>query len=410
MVVNKLKTDIGSVDDIFMNDFPEIIRWMFSKNLENLYEATEHFEEYQRDLIELLKLLKLAEVLQQDNCSGIQDKFADATNWHKLICLASELSFAKKFFSLGFTVSLIPDSSFEWRDNNQQTPSPDLCVTNNSQQMLIEVARISGDETIAEIQDILGNIVRQTCFRISIQYSKEFSIPVISYEDREKRKKIIDYFAEEFKKILSTVDPKILPQSREILGCKVKFEKSPLKQGYFSGSLTAALISPHEKIKPHIKYILETKAKKREKFPEQKRKLPYLVALDIQQGFFWSDEHLVPLLFGGRHYLGSLGKPGDPGVPSFPDPLVVREAKECGWREFLESVGFDEGSDSPINPNLLPGILLTNTTIATNLTGIIVINGENLQVVPNPFAEKPINCPDLHNLIPLLSKRERLTA
>lgn len=388
---------------MIIEDFPNIVRWMFKDKPSNLDKITEHFGEQRRDLIQLFQIINIVELLHQSNCLNIECKLAEATNWDKLVALESELFFAKEFGKLGFSVTFISDSDREWYKGKQQTPSPDLLVEKDGEKILIEVARISDDETRFEIQDRLIKIVRQTGFAITIQYSKEFSVPAICHKSREVRHKQIDEFVREFTKAIPLINANVLPEEKNILGCKVKFEKSCHNYGYFRGGLTAVLISPHEDIEPHIKRILKNKAEKREKFSDVQKNIPYLVALDIQQKDFWVEHHLTSLLFGGRRYIGELSKTREVGIPYFSEPQSVKLAKERGWEEYLKSIGFDPNSDNPINPDTEPAILLNNHIISKNLTGVIVRNREKLEFVPNPFAEEIINRPDLRKGLPSLS-------
>ncbi|MBK1988667.1 hypothetical protein A0J48_014145, partial [Sphaerospermopsis aphanizomenoides BCCUSP55] len=161
---------------------PEIFNWAFSQKLSNLYNISEHFGENETDLLNLLEIIYLAEQLKYANCSNIQEKFADTTNLNKLYSLSSELFFANEFRKLGFSVSLIPDNTPEW-----PTKSPDMCVVKEGREFLIEVARISGDETTSEIADSIRSLIKKSPFWIEIQISRECYIPVVNSKEREEQ-------------------------------------------------------------------------------------------------------------------------------------------------------------------------------------------------------------------------------
>lgn len=388
------------LEDIYqqtLENCPEIIQWAFKNKPKNFYEIKKIFdiEGSCSTVIRSLKILKLAEDLKNANCSNIQEKFADTNTWSKFLSLGSELFFAYEFVKLGFDVSLIPDNSLEWRTRNgQDGKSPDISIKKDGHEFLVEVARINDDETILDIANQINPIIKRNPFCVHIQYSEEFSIPVVSYKERTAREKIIEDFVEQFREIIKTIDPNSLPQIKNILGCEVEFSESVRQQGCYAGCMTGTIINPAERIQPQIKKELERKAKKRQQWNDSQKNLHYLIALDIQQNWFDEDK-LIPLLFGGKFfcYLPEiLGKPGD-------ELPIVTSAKENGWKDFLENVGFNPRSNSRVCE---PGIFINNP-IFENVTGVITRIENTLQVVPNPFAEEQINYPDLEKIIPWTS-------
>jgi hypothetical protein len=364
---------------------PEIFDWAFSKKITNLTNIAEDFGERRGDLFKLFEVLHLVEQLRASNCPNIQEKFADTTHWGKLCSLNSELFFANEFAKMGFSVSLISDNAREYHKK-----SPDISVLKDGREFLIEVALISGDETISEIEGSITTVVKESSFRVEIQYSEEFSIPVINGEEREERKKLKETFIDEFKKIIQTIDQESLPQNRDILGCKVTFTQRLYgRQGYYAPGGNDMINIPKEKFKKHIAFKVEEKAKKRLNWNEHQKDKPYLIALDIQQ-LFMEPKYLVSLLFGKRCYFEP------PSKPKYTELQEVSEAKAHGWQKLLEEVGFRE----QICPVTKPGIFITNPFISKNVTGVIARIGGELYCFPNPFAEESINCLDLQKAIP----------
>lgn len=366
-------------------NIPELILWSFNKKPRNLFEVTEHFGEAQQDLFKLLEILKLIELLRDSNLSNIQKKLAETVNWQKFLSFGSELFFGNEFLSQDFSINFIPDYSKDWSGKK-----PDFSALKGGQNFLTEVARVSDDETVDEIAARIKPIIIKSPFRVEIEYSEDFSIPVIESKQRGKRQELIEKFVDEFKKTITTLDPTSIPQSCNVLGCQVTFTK-PLrgKRGYYAGCVTGAVLLLEEKLKQHIKGIIKDKAEKRVKWTESQRKIPYLIALDIQQTFI-SIENLVSLLFGGRCYFDRL-------QPQYSEPSIVSIAKANGWQEFLELVGFSQQTQAPVTQ---PGLLITDETTFKNVTSIIVKLGGELHYLPNPFAEEPINSLDIHALVP----------
>jgi hypothetical protein len=269
-------------------------------------------------------------------------------------------------------------------------------------------ARIKGDETTLDIANRINPIIKKYPFRVRIKYSEEFSIPVVEWKERTEREKLIESFVNEFKQIIKTIDGdgNSLPQTNYILDCEVEFTKSCKQQGYYAGGWTSAVTDPAKTIQPQIQKELERKANKRKKWKDLHKTFPYLVAVDIQQDFYFED-NLIPFLFGGKCYNlpDYFGNPGDPSFPKYSELPIVTEAKEHGWKDFLEKVGFDPRSQSPIPINH-EGILIKNVDVFKNVSGIITRIGSNFQFVPNPFAEEQINHPDLQEIIPWRSVEE----
>jgi hypothetical protein len=373
-----------------MMSVPELIRWSFSKRPQNLFAITEHFGETQQDLFKLLEILELIESSRGSDFLNLQDKLVgESSSWGNFLAFGSELFFANEFFKQGLSVELILASEKSWNKRGQKPP--DLLVLKDEQKFLIEVARISGDETTSEVAARISPLIRQSSFRVEIKYSEDFSFPVIEHHERTDRHKLIEKFVNEFEKILITLDSTTsLPKSEDILGCQVTFTK-PLdgKRGYYAGCVTDAIILPEEKLYQHIEFRIREKANKRITWDESKKEIPYLIALDIQQDFIFQ-ERLISLLFGKRCYFTD-------SQPQYSEPSIVSDAKARGWQEFLENVGFSQQTQSPVTE---PGLLISNENTCKNVTGIIAkISGE-LHYLPNPFAEEPINSLDIHALVP----------
>lgn len=382
-----------------LENCPEIISWAFKNKPKNFYEIIEIFdiEGSSSTINKFLVILSLAEKLKNANCLNIQEKFAEANTWSKFLSLGSELFFAYEFVRLGFDVSLILDNSKEWKKSNgQDCPSPDIKMQKDGKEFLVEVARLSDDETTSNIAQKINPIIRNNIFRVMIQYCEEFCIPVVSYKKRKKREELIEKFVDQFREAIKTVDHNSLPQTKTILDCQVEFSEAYKQEGYYAGCRTGCS-DPSEEIQPQIQSEIKRKAKKRQEWDDSQKKLPYLVALDIQQNWF-DESKLIPLLFGNQCYRlpQFYGKPGDPNFPPYSEPKIVADAKKSGWKNFLVNVGFDPQSNSYIREL---GILTENDTLLRNITGVIARIQSRLQIVPNPFAEQQINCLDLEKVI-----------
>ena len=370
-------------------NLPELIHWSFSRKSHTLLAVTEQFGEFQADLFKFLEVLALVEVSRANSYSNTVDKLEmESSCWNRFLSFGSELFFANEFFKQKFNIELILGSEKIWSKPNRK--SPDFYASKDGSRFLVEVSRISGDETTSEVAYQISSIVKESNFRVEIEYSEDFSIPVIKTGERDERHKLIEKFVDEFRETILTVNPNYLPESRNILGCQVTFTK-PLKgkRGYYAGHNTSSIIIPEEKIYQHIASVMESKAQKRINWDNSQQAIPYIIALDIQQDFIFK-ERLISLLFGKRcHFSRS--------TPQYFEPNLVSIAKRQGWQKILEDVGFSQKTKSFITE---PGLLIASECTLKNVTGIIAKIGAELFYIPNPFADQAINSLDAHTLVP----------
>jgi hypothetical protein len=393
-----------------ISHFPEIIQYCFHEKSENFFKVVECFagrnsepfnlfganeEETLRNirssgipdqskdyLDTFLKGIHLAQELRDFGCNGIQRKFSETPRWDKFLSLKSELLFAHAFAKLGFSISLISDSDKEW-----SRKSPDILLEKDGQKIFVEVRRIGKDEIVSELLNQLNSLYQDLPnFYVWIKFSKEFSSPTIVREDWNKREELINGFLNDFKEVLPLISETSLPETIEIQGCHVNFSSQPCFSYRGIDGIPSTIFIPQDKLDEKINKVLKEKAEKRNTWTESQRTFPYLVALDIyhecQPPFA-----LINLLFGDE----IVGNP-----PEYSEPYIVSQAKENGWREVLESVGYKPDLQSYIHN---PGILVSHQCIFQNVTGVVTNIWDALQFVPNPFAEEQINRPNLQEII-----------
>jgi hypothetical protein len=236
-------------------------------------------------------------------------------------------------------------------------------------------------------------LLSDTSFCAEIQYTREFSWPAISHNERTQRENLIEDFVEHFKTCLQAAELPTSSLKYDIFGCQISLIPTPNGQpGYYKGSNGAVITIPE--FKAYVAYQIEKKAKKRQNWNHQRKQIPYLVALDIQQPFILSPI-FVQWLFGSRTYLDVR----DPDILAnlYSEPVRVRDAKNQGWKGILEKVGFNPREREQVEEN---GILMNNETL-NNLSGLVVKMSGTPHFIPNPFADEFINCPHLCDLIPL---------
>jgi hypothetical protein len=382
---------MNEVQSINLNKyFPELINYSFSNNFANIFNILDHFGKNKKDILEFISILKLVEELREYGCLHIPDKFSDTPSFSKLLSLKSEFLFATEFAKIGFNISLISDSDKNWRHRKNSLPSPDFLAINGDKKVLVEVAKISDDETIQNILTRIRPFLTDTSLYVWIVFSKELSLPVMNSQDRDIREQIINNFIEKFREILTTINQDSIPQKIDILNCQVEFHKLDMQRGNCDGMPTAVII-PQENLDKHIKNIIHIKAEKRTQWSNSHKQIPYLVALDIQQDAIFH-MFFLQMLFGDKcHYEHSLD------LSEYSESTLIHQAKCRGWKDLLEQVGYRPRFHDRTKEN---GLYFEDQVVRQNITGIIARICGQIQFIPNPFAEDSINCPELQQLLP----------
>jgi hypothetical protein len=86
--------NLEDIDRETLENYPEIVRWVFENKPKNFDEITSIFniEGSWSNLYRFLEILKLAEELKKAKCSNIQKKFAETNTWFKYLSLGSDYS------------------------------------------------------------------------------------------------------------------------------------------------------------------------------------------------------------------------------------------------------------------------------------------------------------------------------
>lgn len=366
----------------------DTISWAFGDGHQWFYNLVEDLHKNSNVQHELLELIELSEKLRIHGDTSIQRKILDTKDITKLLALKSEILFANAFIDLGFSIEMIPDNCSNWPKK-----SPDLSVHTVGKNFLIEVTRISGDDTISEILTELRELVKPVHFlKVWIKFSQKLSTPVAFKPERTTKRQDKEDFIDRFSQIISSIQAKSLPQTIDISGCHIELRQNfnNLEQGFCDGIADTVFV-PWENLNSQIERELTGKAKKREDWNQTQRSQPYFIALDLHQEC-QGDLELISLLFGSQtQYAESYG------LPEYTEPEIVSQAKENGWLNFLKLVGYEPQSNCRITQ---PGILITNNDIFKNVTGIIVKIWGQLLFIPNPFAEEAINCLESLDILP----------
>lgn len=127
-----------------------------------------------------------------------------------------------------------------------------------------------------------------------------------------------------------------------------------------------------------IRYLVTSKAAKRQSWTDDHLKKWYFIAIDTEQAYLKEDDVI-------RAVLGHT-------ITEHIIPLrEVEEAAEKCWRPFLERTNLISKDRTYLATK---GVFLSDV-ICTNVSGLIVRKDQHVWFVPNPFAADEINDPKL---------------
>jgi len=330
--------------------------------------------------------------LRKATCENVQEKIKDANHLQKFYSIISELEIAKFLIYQGKHVTLLTD------DYMKNSP-PDMLVTCNGQEAYVEVKRITHDESINLIEELLTKFLQKYgyCFRVDLTLSHDLSIPVTKCEERKFKENLTRKTVEEFKEKFSYCDLSRLPLEINVLGTRFEIRKSEFSKGYIGFIHTACITVPREKLIKKIKRDVCEKAFKRINWSAEHRKKIYIVAIDCEQYWVSEDDVNEALIGRGCYFHSTLPMP--PWAPPREVKEKIETAKQKGWKEFLIAKHIIPYDRTRLEYD---GIYFTRSETG-NISAVLVRKGNKYYFVPNPFAFDEINDPNLTKYLTLLN-------
>src|SRR6266480_3782366 len=359
---------------------PDLV-WSFRRNprLLRQVEASESpgYIKYLGDLIAGLK---------HAGCRNILAKVAEAGNLNHLQSIISELKIASRLVSSRKRIILLSGSG-------STIPTPDM-LTHNSRDSYVEVKRLSEDAVRHELVRNLVTSCNQLglAARIDVKLGQRLSVPAISFAQRTKKERVAGSCSRSFIRQMRDVRQHNLPIRIETRWARIDVSPSSLGRNHMGSLRTDVISVPVKRYKRKIKFDVLLKAKKRERWTGRRRSKFYIVAIDCEDISIEVDE-FEDVLLGSR--MSIFGGP----IPRVRLPRRVQKAIQLGWKGFLLSnciipnrqknayLDFDKISNR--------GLYLRDRLLDNVSAVICRFASGQTRIIPNPYAEKRINDPNL---------------
>lgn len=365
-----------------------VLEWAFARN-ESLRSKLDVAELSDEEFVFLKSFTRLLADAQNGSVTGVPEKLREKGSIRELYALRAELLFAVELATLGSEVHLILDDSDDWL-----TKSPDLDVRFPEQRLFVEVAWISGDDTTTKIRQALQDIFANEPIKVSIHRAENLAKPVIQRAERGHRDEVIDQFTEKLRDRLTDLSLDDLPVEFELMGSKVSVEDSYFDHGYLAGGSTDAFFLPEDSYSAQLKKVLVDKARKREEWDGAQLEIPYLIAVDSDQGFF-GPYAVRSLLYGSLTYCPYMDGPTRESFRRERNSPEVQRALRDGWDSLLHDLGFEPSTETIVTDR---GAFLRETSPLQHLAGVLCNFNRSFKFFPNPIGANTLE--DLTTLIP----------
>ncbi|MGB2925023.1 MAG: hypothetical protein WBB82_06965 [Limnothrix sp.] len=314
---------------------------------------------------------------------GIKEKLNNVASEGKLSSTLAELRIAEKLADRGFQIQLISDEDPRW----SKSP-PDLTLIHSDFEAFVQITRWESGETHAT------NLFHQKTELIAKEYNvvlkfhclpSKFSSLAVGHQERTEKENLVEKHKEKLSKLIQNIDRRMLPQSISIDGIDCRIENAEQGKGRVEIERTDFSRVPEEDFEKQILDRINKKANNPGEWSPSQQKVPYFIALDIEQEIGQYDI-LSRVLYGASTY------------DDFKYPSIVNELfNNISWREFLLKLGYDEGrynSNSYIHPNNI-GCFLESSKVC----GMITLHRDSLAYFPNPFVATNLLRSDYHQLL-----------
>ncbi|WP_437798593.1 hypothetical protein [Sorangium sp. So ce693] len=347
----------------------------------------------------------------------------DAGDLHKLNNLVVEVYFASLFAASGAAyVSVFPD--------NPIASTPDLDVRlPNGLRFYVEVTRLSpGDPSIVEL--LQSEIeTRQLPYRVEYLLGERLSLSVVSGRERGANEEVVEGVVR--CGVVGLLDEAIrgtkrgavhvvaVPQSDGQSRLEARFEaidveksgfpispagtRSPVEvhmvsfifgpppdgeghPGYAAGGITAAHLLNEQSQRERLVRDIRAKAEKRQKWPDELPRYPYVVAVQNDESELTPVDVLSALTGSRCAWLGDAESKKrflERNPVTHPEEVAIAESN--GWEEVLREWDFAKDADVCF---VKYGSFIQEFDWVRNLAGVLVVHHSQtlIQWLPNPFA------------------------
>jgi predicted house-cleaning noncanonical NTP pyrophosphatase (MazG superfamily) len=320
--------------------------------------------------------------LFENSCEGIESKVAETRpDIIGFLSLLSELEFAKYFLRRKMKVKLLSCNDFERRS------PPDIWVHSCSKEYLVEVKNIEEDEITYFLGRKIASILNSQghSFMIIVSSSNSMSIPTYSHETRGEKEKHLQSILEEFREKIKSISPSSLPITIRTPFLDVELHETKSKKSYLGGRTMNEAVGEPNDYRERIKFDVRQKAKKRNKWLEEERDKPYIIALDSESMFFHLDRFNAELFGNATTYQYR--------VPETKTNHEIEEAVKKGWKEYLRKMRILQ-VDRTVIPENERGLFFTDPA-TKNVSAVLLMHQQTFYILANPLADSRINDPTI---------------
>ncbi len=380
----------------WLNDYLVLRRKAVIEPLPNLDWALEPNSELRRTVYSaysfnagyLRYVDKLIATLRSRSVKGIQEKMADVSDLAKFHSTVSELEIARILCSK-YPSELLSDNA--WRGQ-----SPDIVVKRNAREILVEVKRLTEDESekliVNELRRFLANQESEPVIRVDVELKDSLALPVVKRPERIAKEEIAKRSIDEFKSKFGEAARRALPTDVHTEGAIFSLNSASAgKESHLGVISTHVVRVPEDLLIAKLVDDVCEKAGKRNSFPPEKKDNPYVVAIDSEQ-ISVDDITLERAFIGDAVYL----MPPIP-IPNEPLSSEVVKASSRSWKSFLEKTAIIPSGRSYL-PREKRGAFFTRQELR-NVSLIMIRTAASHYFLPNPFSDDSINDSSLTSFV-----------
>lgn len=324
-------------------------------------------------------------------CRAIPEKMADVNDLEKMKSALAEMEIGRVMAETGFAVTFLKDNYFERK-------SPDILIRKGGTMAFIEVMRINDDPALDILLRRLRKFLKGKSYRIDMELDEYLSLPAIGHEEMRKHEKEVEESCNKFEELFRESD-----LNYEIATEHIKYEITPIPRndGYPGIIMHEGIVVPEEKWKDYVKYRLGDKAEKRDTFPEDQKKVPFLIGV-VSELMDHDDLFFKMLLYGTSasytmnerwiHFVEKDFEEKVNEIKNGPEWKKILKAKDKGREDMLLRVYLIPRDFTYICEY---GSFVTDHSMR-NVTGVLLMKPtKKVHYFPNPFADDDIDCQGL---------------
>lgn len=369
-----------------VTDFDNL-KWAFNQNNKFYSELIETYSGNE-DYLKLLDDLIIR--LRSQNCKNIQEKMRCIGCFKKFFSTLSELRFALDL-GINSEVTLLPD---EYNGGG----APDFTYSVGKTRFIVEVTRISDEETSGAIFDFLRPLLKNTGYCVDSYLKEELAHPKFYGVERERNEEYVKSSLKEFaEKFMERNGQRAFRVNTEHINFEV--EKTKSGKGYPGLVSGGAFWVDSEYIMEYAQKRIIEKAVKAEKYLSSFPDARLLIAIDCEERVA-NSRYIEETLYGQRPQIVAAndrqrvrreqdwGKIIQNKEQIIPGWERIEKATELGWEKFLV--------DKYMIPNgyiyLKESGLFFNIAETRKVSGILYKWPVNqLDFFPNPFSDREFN-------------------